>query len=68
MEELKKWLEEQFTNLSNEETEVAIAQYKREGMLIATQTIMSKIEELDDENNILDRTQEEVNEAEGPKD
>ena len=63
MNKLKEWLDEQYLNLSTESTEVAIAQYKREGMLLATEIVMKKVAEMEDEDSIADSTQREVEEA-----
>ena len=64
MESFKDWLNEQYTNLSTESTDVAIAQYKREGMLLATQIVIQKLEEMEDEDSITSSPQGEAEEAE----
>ncbi len=66
MSELREWLEEQYSNLCDESTDVTIAQYKREGMLLATELIIQKVNELED--NINTGSQGEGETAEGIED
>ena len=64
MDKFKEWLNEQHRNLIMEADDVAVAQYKREGMLLATEIVIQKVKEMEDEDSITDSTQREAKEAE----
>ena len=61
MNPLKLWLDQQFAALQQEHVQADIGQYKREGMLLAVETVLNKVEELENgqESNIDEGSPEE---------
>ena len=70
MTPLKLWLDQQATAVRQEQVDAEIGQYKREGMVIAVEAVISKIEELENgqESNIDEGSPEEGEVTEGPAD
>jgi hypothetical protein len=69
MDTLKTWLLSQYHKLEEEKLDVDVAQYKREGMLIATNLIIQKVEEIQNvKDNINEGSPGEGETAEGTED